>query len=162
MALAHGGQILLSAITSEVAREHLPEGTSLYDLGEHHLKDIVHPEHIYQLNTPGLPVEFPALNTLNNIPNNLPMQLTSFIGRENEIGEIRNLIGANRMVTLTGSGGTGKTRLSIEVGTQLLSAFTNGVWLIELAPLSEPAQIIPTMAQVFGLKSIPTGRSKFC
>ena len=91
MALAHGGQILLSAITSEVAREHLPEGTSLYDLGEHHLKDIVHPEHIYQLNTPGLPVEFPALNTLNNIPNNLPMQLTSFIGRENEIDEIRNL-----------------------------------------------------------------------
>ena len=138
MALAHGGQILLSAITSEVAREHLPEGTSLYDLGEHHLKDIVHPEHIYQLNTPGLPVEFPALNTLNNIPNNLPMQLTSFIGRENEIDEIRNLIGANRMVTLTGSGGTGKTRLSIEVGTQLLSVFTHGVWLIELAPLSEP------------------------
>ncbi len=151
MAVAHGGQILLSAVTGELAREHLMEGTSLNDLGEHHLKDLVRPEHIYQINTPGLPMEFPAIKTLHHIPNNLPLQLTSFIGRENEIDEIRKLIDANRIVTLTGSGGTGKTRISLEVGTQLLPSFVNGVWLVELAPLSDESQIIPALAQVFGL-----------
>jgi predicted ATPase/class 3 adenylate cyclase len=155
MSVAHGEQTLLSAVTGELAREHLPENISLLDLGEHHLKDLVRPEHIFQLKVPGLPGEFPALKTLNGIPNNLPLQLTSFIGREKEIQEVRKLIATSRMVTLTGSGGTGKTRLSIEVGIRELASFPHGVWLVELAPLSDPAQIVPTLAQVFNLKELP-------
>ncbi len=157
MSVAHGGQTLLSAVTGEIAREHLPADISLYDLGEHRLKDLSRPENIYQINATGLPAEFPPLRTLNNIPSNLPLQLTSFIGREKEIEDIQNLLAANRMVTLTGSGGTGKTRLSIEVGNKLLSSFPHGVWLIELAPLSDPSQIIPTLAQVFSLQEHPFG-----
>ncbi|MGE5463476.1 MAG: adenylate/guanylate cyclase domain-containing protein, partial [Syntrophothermus sp.] len=100
MSVGHGGQILLSAVTCELAREHLPQEVSLLDLGEHTLKDLARAEHIFQLNVPGLPVQFPALKTLNVIPNNLPLQLTSFIGREKEIEEVRKLIDSNRMVTL--------------------------------------------------------------
>ncbi len=157
MSVAYGGQILVSAITSEVVREHLPADITLLDLGEHRLKDLVRPEHIFQINSPDLQVEFPTLNTLNTIPNNLPLQLTSFIGREKEIEEIRKLVDSNRMVTLTGSGGTGKTRLALEVGTQLVPAFAHGVWLIELAPLTDPSQMIPALAQVFGLQEHPFG-----
>jgi predicted ATPase/class 3 adenylate cyclase len=156
MSVANGEQTILSSITGELAREHLPTDVSLLDLGEHHLKDLVRSEHIFQLNVRGLPFEFPPLKTLNITPNNLPLQLTSFIGREREIEEIRKLIAASRMVTLTGSGGTGKTRLSIEVGVQELASFANGVWLVELAPLSDPAQIIPSLALVFGLQELPT------
>lgn len=155
MSAAYGGQTLLSAVTSEVAREHLPAGVSLLDLGEHHLKDLIRPEHIYQLVMPGLLAEFPPLKTLNITPNNLPLQLTSFIGRVKEIEAIRKLVAENRMVTLTGSGGTGKTRLSIEVGTRLLPSFAHGIWLVELAPLGDPEQIIPTLAQIFALQEMP-------
>jgi predicted ATPase len=158
MAAAHGEQTLLSAVTGDLAREHLPADVSLTDLGEHRLKDLVRSEHIFQLNVPGLPPEFPPLKTLDLTPSNLPLQLTTFIGREKEIERILGLITANRMITLTGSGGTGKTRLSIEVGTHELASFPNGVWLVELAPLSDPAQIIPILAQTFGLQEIPTIR----
>jgi predicted ATPase/class 3 adenylate cyclase len=156
MSVAYGEQTLISAVTCELAREHLPGEASLLDLGEHHLKDLVRSEHVFQLNMPGWSVEFPPLKTLNVIPNNLPLQLTSFIGRQNEVEEIRTLIAENRMVTLTGSGGTGKTRLSIEVGRQELELFANGVWLVELAALSDSAQIIPALAQVFNLHELPT------
>jgi len=145
MSVAHGGQILLSNATAELVREQLPADTSLRDLGEHRLKDLVRPEHIYQIIHPDLTSEFPPLKSLDAYPNNLPAQLTSFVGREKELEEIKSLLGSARLVTLTGSGGTGKTRLSIEVGAQLLSKFTNGAWLIELAPLSDPAQIIPKL-----------------
>ncbi len=110
---------------------------------------------MWQLVAPDLATEFPPLKSLTTVPNNLPLQLTSFVGREKEIAEITGLLNSTRLVTLTGSGGTGKTRLAQEVGAEVLSAFTNGVWLIELAPLSDPAQIIPTLAQVFGLQELP-------
>jgi len=155
MSVAHGGQILLSNATAELVREQLPADTSLRDLGEHRLKDLVRPEHIYQIIHPDLTSEFPPLKSLDAYPNNLPAQLTSFVGREKELEEIKSLLGSARLVTLTGSGGTGKTRLSIEVGAQLLSKFTNGAWLIELAPLSDPAQIIPALAEAFGLQESP-------
>lgn len=155
MSVAHGGQILLSAVTSEVAREHLPANVSLLDLGEHRLKDLTRSEHIYQISVPNLPAEFPALKSLYTLSNNLPLQLTSFIGREKEIQEIRKLVTAHRLVTLTGSGGTGKTRLSVEIGTLELPSFAHGVWLIELAPLSDHSQTIPALAQAFGLQEIP-------
>jgi predicted ATPase/class 3 adenylate cyclase len=153
MSVAHGEQILLSAVTFELVREQLPEHAFLADLGEHHLKDLDRPEHIFQLNVTGLPAEFPALKTIHALPNNLPLQLTSFIGREKEIEEIRKLIAAHRMVTLTGPGGTGKTRLSIEAGTRELASFVNGVWLVELAPLSDPASVLQGIASVFNLRA---------
>jgi len=155
MAVASGGQILLSNITAEVVREHLPASASLQDLGEHHLKDLIRPEHLYQLSAPGLRQDFPAIKSSSTFQSNLPTQLTSFIGREKELAEVKALLDSARLVTLTGSGGTGKTRLSIEVGTQLLSNFANGVWLIELASLSDPAQIIPALARAFGLHELP-------
>ena len=155
MGVAYGGQILLSAVTAALAREHLPENTSLLDLGEHRLKNLSRPENIFQLNVPGLLSDFPPLQSLNTIPNNLPSRLTSFIGRDKEIVEINSLLDTARLVTLTGSGGTGKTRLSIEIGTLELPSFQNGVWLLELAPLTDPTQIIPALAQVFGLQENP-------
>jgi predicted ATPase/class 3 adenylate cyclase len=155
MSLAAGGQTLLSSATAELARDQLPEGAALFDLGEQRLKGLTRPEHVFQLNGIGLPVDFPPLRSLNALPNNLPVQLTSFIGREKEISEIKGLLNAARLVTLTGSGGTGKTRLAQEIGAQELLNFSHGVWLVELAPLSDPSQIIPEMAQVFGLREIP-------
>jgi hypothetical protein len=158
MAIGHGGQVLLSETTAQVVREHLPKDSSLLELGEHYLKGLAQPEKIAQLVLPDLQKDFPPLNSISTATNNLPTQLTSFIGREKEIAEIRALLDSARLVTLTGSGGTGKTRLSIEVGTQELDHFTNGVWMIELAPLSDPEQIIPALAQAFGLQDRPTAR----
>lgn len=155
MSMAHGGQILISNATSELIRDGLPANVTLRDLGEHRLRDLTRPEHIFQLVHPDLPGEFPPLKTLDAFPNNLPVQLTSFIGREKEIAEIKSALGSAKLVTLTGSGGTGKTRLSQEVGAQLLTNFQHGVWLVELAPLSDEAQIIPALAQVFGLQELP-------
>jgi predicted ATPase/class 3 adenylate cyclase len=155
MSAGHGGQILLSQSTYELTRDGLPETVKFIDMGERRLKDILRTERIYQLNIPGLPCEFPPIKTLDSFPNNLPLQLTSFVGREKEMAEIHALLQDSRLVTLTGSGGTGKTRLSIEAGAEELASFANGVWLIELAPLAEPAQIMPAMAQVFGLQEHP-------
>jgi predicted ATPase/class 3 adenylate cyclase len=154
MSVAHGGQVLLSHTTADLLN-NLPEGVSLRDLGEHQLKSLRSPLRLYQLIAPGLPQDFPPIQSLNQFPNNLPTQLTSFIGREKEIEEIKSALNTARLVTLTGSGGTGKTRLSQEVGAQLLTVFRHGVWLIELAPLSDESQIIPAVAQVFGLQELP-------
>ncbi|MBC7878022.1 MAG: adenylate/guanylate cyclase domain-containing protein [Anaerolineales bacterium] len=155
MSAGHGGQILLSQSTYDLTRDRLPEKAQLVDMGEHRLKDVLRPEHLYQLSVPDLPSEFAPLNTLEYFQHNIPSQLTSFVGREKEIVEIKALLNSSRLVTLTGSGGTGKTRLSIEVGIQELASFTNGVWLIELAPLTDHAQIIPALAQAFGLQELP-------
>ncbi len=155
MSAGHGGQVLVSHAAAELARDLLPEGARLADLGECRLKDLSRPERIFQLLHASLQSDFPPLRTLDSFPNNLPVQLTSFIGREKEIVEIRRLLGAARLVTLTGPGGTGKTRLSLEVGAQVLADFSHGVWLIELAPLSDPGQIYPALAQVFNLQELP-------
>lgn len=155
MSVAHGGQILVSNATAELVREQMPANTTLLALGEHRLKDLTRPEHVFQINHPDLPSEFPSIKSLDSFPHNLPIQLTSFVGREKEIDEIRALLKTSRLVTLTGSGGTGKTRLSIEVGARELESFSNGVWMIELAPLGNESQIIPALAQAFGLQELP-------
>ena len=155
MSAAHGGQTLLTQTTYELLQNALPSDVTLQDMGEHRLKDLRAPLRLYQVNVPDLPKDFPAIKSLDTQPNNLPAQLTSFIGREKEIDEIKASLNSARLVTLTGSGGTGKTRLSIEVGTQLLPNFSNGVWMIELAPLSDESQIIPALAQAFGLQELP-------
>jgi predicted ATPase/class 3 adenylate cyclase len=155
MAAGHGGQILLSSITAELAREHLPGEVSLLDLGEHRLKDLIRPEHIFQLLESNLPKEFPPLNSLNSLPHNLPLQLTSFIGREREMQEVTKLLASTRLLTLIGPGGTGKTRLSLQLAADQLSEFRDGVWLVELAPLTDPAFIISTIADVLDLHEVP-------
>lgn len=151
MSAGHGGQILLSGATRELVRHTLPVNTELVDLGEKRLKDLMSPEHLYQLNALGLPSIFPALKTLDAFLNNLPIQLTTFIGRENEIAEVKQALEAHRLVTLTGSGGTGKTRLSLQVAAEVLDRFQHGVWFVELAPLTDPDLISQTILSVIGI-----------
>jgi predicted ATPase/class 3 adenylate cyclase len=155
MAVGYGGQVLLSGATASLVRDGLPANTTVKDLGEHHLKGLSNTEHLWQLVAAGLPGEFPVLQSLSTLPNNLPFLLTTFIGREKEIAAIKSSLNKARLVTLTGSGGTGKTRLSLEIGSELLPTYSNGVWLIELAPLADPEQIMPALAQVFGLQEMP-------
>ena len=155
MSIAHGGQVLLSSVSAELAREHLPADASLLDLGEHRLRDLVRSEHIYQLVAADLPMDFPALRSLNALPNNLPPELTSFIGRERELEETRKLLRNARLLTLIGPGGTGKTRLSIQLAADQLVEFKDGVWLVELASLSDPAFILSTIASVLELHEVP-------
>ena len=155
MSIGHGGQVLLSAITAELVREHLPTKTTLRGLGEHRLKDLIRPEHIFQLNAPDLPTEFPALKSLNTFPNNLPLQLTSFIGREEEMAQAEQLLAGTRLLTFIGPGGTGKTRLALQVAAEQLGEFKDGVWLVELAPLAASDYILPTLAATFGLREAP-------
>jgi len=160
MAVGHGGQILVSAVTVGLVREQLAQDTTLKDLGEHRLKGLTTPEHLWQIMAPGLRAEFPALPSLTTLPNNLPLQLTSFVGREKELKELRALLKSARLVTLTGSGGTGKTRLVLEAGAGALPGFRHGVWLVELASLADAAQIMPAVAQTFGLNELPTATLK--
>ena len=156
MSIGHGGQILVSAATAELVRDQTPPGTALLDLGEHRLKDLIRPEHVYQLNSPGLPTEFPALRSLSALPNNLPLQLTSFIGREKEMAEVRQLLGATRLLTLTGPGGTGKTRLALETAADVLDSFGDGVWLVELASLADPTLVTQTVAAALAVREQPS------
>ena len=155
MSAAHGGQVLLSQITWDLIIEQLPEDITLLDMGEHRLKDLLHRVHLYQVLAAGLPAEFPPLKTLELFPNNLPVQLTSFIGREREMSEVKQLLANTRLLTLIGPGGTGKTRLSLRVSADLLQSFADGVWLVELAPLADPSLIPQTIAAVFGLRELP-------
>ncbi len=155
MSAGHGGQILLSRIAQELTRDKLPEQAELMDMGECTLKDILHPEQLYQLVVSDLPSEFPPLKTLESVNHNLPTQLTSFIGREKEIDELKKLIAEHRLVTLTGSGGAGKTRLALQVAADLLRQFSGGVWFVELAPLVDPALVVQTLLSVFKLREDP-------
>ena len=155
LAAGHGEQTLVSAATDELVHDHLLEGTELRDMGEWQLKDITRPEHIYQLMAPGLPTEFSPLRTLDALRTNLPAQLTSFIGRKKEIAAVKQLIANNRLTTLIGPGGTGKTRLSLEVGADLLNTFPDGVWFVELAPITDPALVPQATATALGLREEP-------
>jgi predicted ATPase/class 3 adenylate cyclase len=145
---AHGGQILLSDRVEETLRYNC----LVLSLGPHWLRDLTHPEQIYQVAAADLPQDFPALRTLVPRPNNLPQPMTSFIGREAEITEIKSLLERYRLVTLLGSGGLGKTRISVQVGTDLLSQLRDGVWLVELAPLSDGQLVGELVASLFGLR----------
>lgn len=150
-ALAHGGQTLISASTYDLVADRLPEGASMKELGVHRLRDLSRPEHVFQLNHSELPDNFPPLRSLEALPNNLPIQLTSFVGREKEIEEINSLLQDNRMVTLTGSGGAGKTRLALHVAADLIEEFEGGLWLADLAPLRDPTFVAQAVASALGL-----------
>ena len=150
-AVAHGDQVLLSLTTAGLVRDTLPEGVSLRDLGSHRLKDLPGTEQVFQVLHLDLPSEFPALKSLDTFRHNLPVQLTSIIGREDEIAEINNLLSKVPLVTLTGSGGAGKTRLAQEIGSSNLDAYPDGVWLVGLAPLSDPRLIVEEVSSVLGV-----------
>lgn len=152
MSLAHGGQVLLSNASAELVRGKLPEGVSLRDMGEHRLKGIITPERLWQVVAPDLPQDFPSLPSLTTVPNNLPIQVTSFVGREKEIDEVKRLLTTTRLLTLTGIGGMGKTRLSLQVATHVLDTFKDGVWFIELAPLTDPALVPIAVAAALGVR----------
>ncbi len=151
LAIGHGGQVLVSGVTADLVQGALPSQASLRDLGEHRLRDLARPEYVYQLVAPDLAADFPALRSLDVLPNNLPRTLTSFVGRETEIAEITALIDTNPLVTLVGSGGVGKTRTSLQIAANLLDGSGDGVWFIELAPLSSGDYIPTTIAQAMGL-----------
>ncbi len=151
LAIGHGGQVLISGATAELARGDMPTEATLHDLGAHRLKDLARPERVYQLVAPDLLRDFPPLRSLDVLPNNLPPQLTSFVGRATEVAEIGALIAPRRVVTIVGSGGVGKTRTSLEVGANLLDGSNDGVWFVELAPIADPALVPITIAGALGL-----------
>jgi predicted ATPase len=150
--VGHGGQVLLSESVVALARDQLPEGVGLRDLGEHRLKDLSRPERIYQLLIPGIPADFPAITSLDSRLNNLPVLLTSFVGREAEIEEIKAWLEKGRLVTIVGPGGVGKTRLSLQSAADLLPSFKDGVWLVELASLTNPDLVLQTVMNVLAIQ----------
>ena len=147
----HGGQVLLSDATRTLLDHALPEGVSLRDLGEHRLRDIDRPEHLWQLVIEGLQGDFPAIRSAGGAPNNLPRRLTTFLGREREIAEVQALLAEHRLLTLTGPGGTGKTRLSLEVASRAMPSYPDGVFFVELASIRDPELVLTTIAQSLGL-----------
>src|SRR5438067_884410 len=154
-AIGHGGQILCSGSTADLAGDDLPDGVTLVALGAHRLKDLGRPEQVFQVCHPGLRREFPPLRSLDAIPNNLPVHLTSFIGREAELADLARLAGQHRLVTLTGSGGVGKTRLAAAVAAELARAHPDGAWWVELAPLADPALVTEALLGVLRVGDAP-------
>jgi predicted ATPase/class 3 adenylate cyclase/predicted negative regulator of RcsB-dependent stress response len=155
MSTAYGGQTLVSNAAAALLSGQLPDGVTLRDIGEHRLKGLLNSEHLWQPVAPDLPQDFPPLQSLNTIPNNLPIQVTSFVGRERELSELQRLLATTRLMTLTGSGGTGKTRLSLQVAADVLDNFKDGVWFVELAPLADPSLLPQTVANVLGVREQP-------
>ncbi len=156
-AVAWGGQVLVSEAAAVLVRDWLPPGAALTDLGTHRLKDLGRPEQIFQLHAAGLPAEFPALRSLGSpaLPNNLPAQLSTFIGREREVSEVRALVESARLVTLTGAGGAGKTRLGLQVAAELLDGSGDGVWLAELAAVTGQDAVAAAISEALQLAARP-------
>jgi predicted ATPase/class 3 adenylate cyclase len=154
MSAAYGGQVLLSLPAQELVRDLLPAGTSLRDLGEHHLKDLFRPERVFQLLVPELPSEFPPLRTLDAFRNNLPLQPTPLVGREKEVSEVCDILRGEetRLLTLTGPGGTGKTRLALQAAADLLEDFPDGTFFAPLATLTQAELLLLAVAETLGVR----------
>ncbi|MDP9024689.1 MAG: adenylate/guanylate cyclase domain-containing protein [Candidatus Eremiobacteraeota bacterium] len=152
MAAGHGGQILVSAATAELARTALPPGARLLSLGAHRLNNLAEAEQIYQLTHPELPADFPPLKSLDARPNNLPLQVASFIGRTAELVEIDGLFRKTRLLTLAGPGGAGKTRLALELAANAMPKFTDGVWFVDLSPLTDPIFVPSAVLSALALR----------
>jgi predicted ATPase/class 3 adenylate cyclase len=154
LSAAHGEQVLLSLPTQELVRDQLPGGTTLRDLGEHRLKDLFRPERIFQLLAPELPSEFRPLRTLEAYRNNLPLQPTPLIGREKEVSEVCDLLRGEetRLLTLTGPGGIGKTRLALQTAADLLDDLPDGAFFAQLATLTEAELFLPAVAETLGVR----------
>lgn len=152
LSIGHGEQVLLSATTREAVNNSLAADATLRDMGEHRLKDMPEPVHVYQLIHADLRADFPALKSVDSLPNNLPTQLSSFVGRASELKQLRELLHTTSLLTLTGSGGSGKTRLALKLGQELLPEFPDGVWIVELAAISDSTQIPFAMLRALGLQ----------
>jgi predicted ATPase/class 3 adenylate cyclase len=154
LSAAHGGQVLLSAATHEMVRDQLPAGMSLAELGEHRLKDLFRPERVFQLATSDMPSEFPPLRTLVAYRNNLPLQPTPLVGREKEVSEVCDLLGGEetRLLTLTGPGGIGKTRVALQTAADLLDDFPDGTFFVQLATLTDTELFLSAVAETLGVR----------
>jgi predicted ATPase/class 3 adenylate cyclase len=157
LSAGHGGQTLLSRAAADAVADVLPTGVSLRDLGERRLKDLAKPERVFQAVAADLTADFPPLRTLDSRPNNLPAQATSLVGRETELAQVRELLRSDgaRLVTLSGPGGTGKTRLALQAVAEMADEFSHGVWFTALAPISDPKQVLPAVAAALGVKDAP-------
>ncbi len=158
LAIGYGGQVLVSRTAADLLQGEMPPKCSLCDRGSHRLKDLGQPEHVFQLIAPALRENFPALRSLDNRANNLPAQLTSFVGRETELADITGLLEQHRFVTLVGPGGAGKTRCAVQAGAELLDGFADGVWLVELAPISDLSLVAHTIAHALNVAEQPPRR----
>ena len=154
-AAGHGGQILLSQTTRDLIEHDLPRDISLRDLGEHRLKDLAQAQRLFQAIVADLPADFPPLKSLDVLPNNLPRQLSSFVGREKEMTEIKQLLVSTALLTVTGAGGCGKTRLALQVAADILDHYPHGVWCAELAALADPDLVLQTIASTLGVREEP-------
>ena len=154
-AAGHGGQVLLSDATRALVEHSLPEGVRIRDLGLHRLKDLEHPEHLFDLVVDGLPAEFPPVRSLDARPTNLAPERTSFVGRKRELEEVADLLERERLVTLIGPGGTGKTRLALVVAAHAPDRFPDGVYMVDLSAVTDPAVVPPTIATVLGVREDP-------
>ncbi len=155
MSAAHGGQILVSKVVAALVADRLPKDHALLDLGQVRLRGLARPEHVCQVVHPALQRQFPALRSLAATPNNLPQQLTSFVARERELADVTKQLGETRLLTLVGGGGLGKTRLSLQVAAEVLDAYPDGVWLVELASVSDARLVPQTVASALGVKEDP-------
>jgi predicted ATPase/class 3 adenylate cyclase/DNA-binding NarL/FixJ family response regulator len=153
--LAHGGQVLVSRATHDLVVDRLPTGARLADRGVHRLRDLGRPEHVHELIDEDDPQEFPPLRSLDVLPNNLPDQLTSFVGRVGELREIQAALDGTRLLTLTGAGGCGKTRLALQSAADTVDRHLDGSWWVELAPLVSSEQIGPALAAALGVRPLP-------
>lgn len=154
MSLGHGGQVLLSGVTRDLTHSDLPTGVLLLDLGSHRLKDLTEPEQVWQLTIDGLPGNFPPLKSLDTLPNNLPIQRTTFVGREHDVAEVKELLGRHRLLTLFGAGGVGKTRLALQVGADVLEHYPDGVWLADFASITDPELVSSVIAKALGMSQV--------
>jgi predicted ATPase/class 3 adenylate cyclase len=152
---AHGGQILLSRVAVELLEDEALDAISFKSLGNHRLRNLDRPEHLFQVVVSDLQDSFPPPRSLEALPNNLPVQTTSFVGREKELEEIKRLLGNTRLLTLMGTGGTGKTRLALEAGSRFIPEFRDGVWLVELALIDEPERVVEAIAAAVGVREEP-------
>jgi predicted ATPase/class 3 adenylate cyclase len=155
MSAAHGGQIAVSHATEELLGETLADGFELVDLGEHRLRDLSRAERVFQLRAPGLQAEFPPLRSIDAFPGNLPLQLTSFVGRGQELNAITKALDTSRLVTLTGVGGVGKTRLAMQVAADVLPRFADGAWFCELAAANDADAMVQVVASTLGVNPRP-------
>jgi predicted ATPase/class 3 adenylate cyclase/DNA-binding CsgD family transcriptional regulator len=155
MSTSNGGQTVLSGPTHDLVVDSLPDSVTLLDLGSHRLKDLTRPERVFQLMHPDLPQDFPVLKTLDAELTNLPTELTSFLGREAELSELKKLVGKSRLVTISGAGGLGKTRIALHLAAELMDAFPDGVWLVELAAVPDPTLAVGAFAKSVGVREVP-------
>jgi predicted ATPase/class 3 adenylate cyclase len=154
-AVAHGGQVVCSEATADLARDSMSDGLALSDLGEHRLRDLSRPERVFELHAPGLQGDFGPLASLEAFPGNLPLQVSSFVGREAELAQVASALREARVVTLTGVGGVGKTRLAMQIAGELLPEFSDGAWLVELGGVVDSEVVDEQLAEALGVRSGP-------